>query len=68
VQSLASVGNGCPDLLCAWGGPAAVLEVKVPGEQLNPVQKKWHREWGGKAHVVYSLAEAVEVMKTYRGK
>lgn len=30
VQSLASVGKGCPDLLVGWGGRTFLFEVKSP--------------------------------------
>jgi hypothetical protein len=65
VTSLAKVGNGCPDIVCGAHGHNVLIEIKVPGETLNAPQKKWHREWTGKAHVVYSFAEALMVVKGY---
>lgn len=65
VQSLAAVGNGCPDLLCGFRTVNVLLEVKTGNEKLNAVQKPWHREWKGTAHVVWSLADAIQVMKHY---
>lgn len=67
VESLAPLGNGCPDLLVGWRGHNILMEVKVPGFKLNCRQKPWHAGWKGRAHVVYSLAEAIEIMKAYRG-
>lgn len=67
VQSLASVGNGCPDLLCHFRGAYSLIEVKSPGEQLNPIQKRWHAQWKGPAHVVWSLQEAIAVV-THQAK
>lgn len=62
VQMLHAVGNGCPDLLVGFRGVNTLLEVKVPGETLNAVQKPWHRDWRGKAHVVWTLLEAIAVV------
>lgn len=62
VQSLAAVGNGCPDLLCGFRGVNTLLEIKVPGEGLNARQKPWHRDWRGKAHVVQGISEAIMVV------
>jgi hypothetical protein len=68
VTSLAPVGNGCPDLVVGAKGHNVLIEVKVPGETLNAPQKKWHREWTGKAHVVYSFAEALMVLQAYASR
>jgi hypothetical protein len=65
VQSLATVGNGCPDLLVCWRGANVLLEVKQEGETFTPAQKKWHSEFPGKAHVVRSLSDAVMVLQSY---
>ena len=50
VQSLAAVGNGCPDLLVGFRGTNFVIEVKDPAQpankrRLNSHQKPWHAEW-----------------------
>jgi hypothetical protein len=66
VQSLAKVGNGCPDVVVGVGKAHNVLlEIKVPGETLNATQKAWHRDWTGKSHVVYSFQEALMVVQNY---
>jgi hypothetical protein len=65
VQSLAAVGDGCPDLLCGFRTSNVLIEVKVPGEKLNVVQKHWHADWRGTAHVVWSLSDAITVMSRY---
>jgi len=64
VQTLASVGNGCPDLLCGYRNRNVLLEVKdgtrKPSEQaLTVQQKEWHAKWGGTVHTVTSADEAV---------
>ena len=57
VQSLSSVGAGCPDLLVGSAGKNFLVEVK-DGEKcpsrrtLTPDQKKWIREWTGSAVVI----------------
>jgi hypothetical protein len=51
VQSLASVGKGCPDLLCAFRGVNYLLEVK--NGMLSPSKRRltvdeaaWHEALG----------------------
>jgi hypothetical protein len=60
-------GNGRPDLLVGVpaSGANVLLEVKQPGGKLNPLQVKWHREWKGKAHVVWSFQDALMVLQSY---
>jgi hypothetical protein len=67
VQSLATVGNGCPDLLVGFRGINYLMEVKdggkVPSAQkLTPDQVKWHIEWCGEVHIVRSIYDAFEVL------
>jgi hypothetical protein len=60
VQSLAPIGDGCPDLLVGACGRNYVVEVKNGREPLTPKQQTWHRDWkGGPAIVVASEADAV---------
>lgn len=61
VQSLAKVGGGCPDILVGWRGGVWVIEIK-DGSQFTPAQKKWHREWQGKAYVANNVSEALEIV------
>ena len=67
VQSLASVGNGCPDLLVGFRGINYLMEVKdgdkAPSAQkLTPDQVKWHLEWCGDVHIVRSVDDAFQVL------
>ncbi|NBT69102.1 MAG: hypothetical protein EBT78_15220 [Betaproteobacteria bacterium] len=67
VQSLASVGNGCPDLLVGFNGINYLMEIKdgdkMPSAQkLTPDQVKWHIEWRGEVHIVRSIYDAFEVL------
>ncbi len=61
VESLASVGNGCPDILVGGNKRNVLIEIKVVGLKLNPKQATWHQTWRGRAWVVNSLKGAVTV-------
>ena len=69
VQSLAAVGNGCPDLLIGYRGRTILVEVKdgsnVPSAQkLTLDQLLWHAKWsGGSLAVVNDLESALRVLK-----
>ena len=67
VQSLATVGNGCPDLLVGFRGRNYLMEIKdvekVPSAQeLTPHQVKWHLEWCGELYIVRSIDDAIKVL------
>ena len=69
VQSLAGVGDGCPDLLVAFRGAWHVLEVKdgskpLSHRKLTPAEKIWLMKLDEAApvYVVNSIAEALEVI------
>ena len=69
VQSLASVGDGCPDLLVAFRGTWYVLEVKdgsLPPirRKLTPAEEMWLLRFDELApvYVVNSADEALEVI------
>lgn len=67
VQSLAAIGKGCPDLLCAFRGNLFLLEVKdgskVPSAQkLTDAQQKWHQAWGALVEVVNSPEQALQAI------
>lgn len=52
VLSLAAVGKGVPDLLCAFRGLLILLEVKdgakIPSaRKLTTDQKQFHQDWQG---------------------
>ncbi len=69
----ADIGNGFPDLLCAWEGRNVLLEVKNPATGYGrkgaaPRQKKWAEEWQGeKPFVVWSLEDAVNAVFYKKG-
>lgn len=74
VQSLATVGSGCPDLLVGHRTPQTglgvtyLLEVKSGDKpHSNPrtveAQRLWYARWkGGPLHVVRSVSEALAVL------
>jgi hypothetical protein len=62
VTSLAKVGSGCPDLAVGFGNSNFLIEIKMPGEHLNPDQVKWHESWRGRVFVVETLREAIEIV------
>ena len=72
VQSLAAVGDGCPDLLVGRNGSTWLLEVKNPENRvksdprkdLTVEQIRWATEWKGrKVAVVYTVDEAVAAVR-----
>lgn len=69
VQSLASVGDGCPDLLIAYRGAWFIAEVKngalSPSRQaLTDDEIFWHDRFGSRApvHVVTSIEDALRMI------
>ena len=68
VQSLASIGMGCPDLAVARDGSQAVLmEIKDGSKprsecKLTPAEARWHKLWRGKVYVVHNSDEAIAAL------
>lgn len=58
VQKLTAVGDGCPDLLIGKGLVHALIEVKLPTEDLNARQELWHEAWQGTVYIVRSVDDA----------
>jgi len=62
VQSLASVGNGCPDLVVGYRGRLYLLEVKNRdgrGLGLTEAEAAWHQRWAGMVAVVDGIDQAL---------
>lgn len=59
VQSLATVGSGCPDLLVGLRGRNLLFEVKSGEAKLSPLEKGWHESWRGQVNIVRSPEAAV---------
>jgi hypothetical protein len=63
VQSLASVGGGCPDLLVGVLGATYLLECKTKGEDLRDRQRAWAGMWRGMPPlVVHTPEEALKAV------
>lgn len=70
VQSLASVGSGCPDLLVAFRGTWYLLEVKDPRRgKITEAQISWHAKFSSHApiSVVTSIEEALSAIGAIGG-
>lgn len=68
VQSLATIGSGCPDLLVGYCGHNFVFEVKdgtkkPSARRLTEDEKAWGILWRGVVHVVTSAEHAIEIIK-----
>jgi Holliday junction resolvase len=66
VQSLASVGHGCPDLLVGFHGRTLLIECKSldtpygKNRILTTDEEEWHAAWrGGELYTVQTPMEAV---------
>jgi hypothetical protein len=64
VQSLARLGQGCPDILVSRSGDGMLflMEIKRGKGKPNELQKKWHIAWNSDVHVVYGPEEALKVI------
>lgn len=67
VQTLATVGGGCPDLLVGFRGVNYLMEVKdgekIPSaRQLTKDQVDWHGAWRGCVHVVTEPVQALKII------
>jgi hypothetical protein len=67
VQSLAQVGDGCPDILVGFRGQNLLLEIKdgsrpPSARKLTVDQVPWHAQWRGSVAVVHSVESAIAVL------
>ena len=65
VQSLATVGKGCPDLLVGYRGRTILMEIKSHEKAiLTKDQNVWANCWnGGPLWVVYTVEQALEILE-----
>ena len=63
VQSLTSVGRGCPDLLVGCNGRNVLLEVKADKCLLRAIQAVWRSNWRGHAVTVRTVDEALAAVR-----
>ena len=66
VQSLASIGKGCPDLLCAGYGNMWLIEVKGPKGKLTLDQQKFIADWHGPVHIARTVDDALKIVGVMR--
>lgn len=67
VQSLATVGDGCPDLLVGRHGENYLLEIKDGAKppskrRLTEREQQWHDKWRGKVSTVKNEDEALRAI------
>lgn len=67
VQSLATVGKGCPDIVVGVSGVNYLFEIKdgdkpASSRKLTPDEMGWHAAWKGQIHVVYEVQDCVDVI------
>jgi Holliday junction resolvase len=67
VQSLAGVGNGCPDLLVARNGLMWLMEVKdgskcPSARKLTDDEIAWRQRWNATVHVVEGVEDALAMV------
>lgn len=67
VQSLAEIGDGCPDLLVSHSCVNWLFEVKNPNQppskrRLTFDERVWHFEWSGQVAIIETADEALRLM------
>ena len=67
VCSLASIGDGCPDLVVGYQGQNYLIELKNPEwnpakRKLTPDEENWHSEWMGQVDTCETVAEVAVVI------
>lgn len=62
VQDLASVGQGCPDILVGFRGRNYLMEIKVNKGKPTLKQDVWHMMWQGQVVIVRTVDEALHVI------
>lgn len=67
VQSIATVGKGCPDLLVGHRGRNILLEVKdgskpPSARKLTPNEHIWQAYWQGQVVTVESVEQALKAV------
>ena len=71
VQSLTTVGKGCPDIVVGYMGVNLMVEIK---DGSNPPSRRrltldeleWHAEWRGQVAVVKSIEQARALLNGVR--
>lgn len=61
VQSLATIGNGCPDIIVGYSERNYIFEIKTETGKLNKRQLKWFSNWDGQRGVIRSVYDALDI-------
>ena len=72
VQTLHTVGKGCPDLLIGVRGTNLLIEVKdgakpPSARKLTPDEEDWHAKWRGQVAIVESVEQALDLVGSTDG-
>lgn len=68
VTSLAALGAGVPDLLCATARAMWLVEVKdgskpPSGRRLTPDQARWHEAWPQPVYIASSVEDVPRIIQ-----
>ena len=63
VHDTHELGGGFPDILVACERGNVLVEVKMPGKDLNAAERKFHAHWPGPLCVIYYKDEAAEMIE-----
>ena len=64
------VGDGFVDVVVGWMGINFLVEIKDGSKppskrKLTPDEQDWHDAWKGESHIVYSVDEALALLRKY---
>lgn len=62
VQSIATIGNGAPDILAGYRGLNVLMEIKTDKGKLTSDEEEWHQEWSGQVTIVRSADDALQAI------
>jgi len=62
VHSTAALGRGFPDLICAKGSRAWLIEVKGPKGKLTEDQEIFMMHWQGDVHIARTVDDALRIV------
>jgi hypothetical protein len=65
VQSLAEVGNGCPDLIVGKHFQNLLVEIKGPKGIVTMDQMQWAANWKGSMRLVRTVADVEQVTREF---
>jgi len=73
VQSLAGIGDGCPDLLVGFNSHNWLFELKNPEQvpskrRLTPDERTWFAAWKGQKRLCETTEQIVHVIQNSYGR